>query len=234
MARRELLENIAADLARERLAERHLAPWRVGRFLREHDDAVFALAKRQLQRVRQPTALVHGRHQPVDDQFHRQLLGARTGRDQLRVVEILDLAVEPHALKPPQPHPRQFITQHTRLRPHEGREQHHAFPRALGEDALHVVIERALHDSSAVFRTTLFARQRPEQLRVVCDLRDGGDRAARRTSARALFDRQHRREAVDKVDIRPLELIQHLPGLGRQAFHIFPVALGVNRVESQR
>ena len=234
MARRELLENIPADLACERLAERHLAPRRLGGFLRQHDHPIFSLAKRQLQRVGEPAPLVHGRQQPVDDQFHRQLLRARTGRNQLGIVEVLDLAVEPYPLKPPQPHPRQLIAQHTRLRPHERRQQHHPFSGTLGQHAPHIVIKRALHHPPSVLRTTLFTGERPEQLRVICDLRHGGDRAARRASARALFDRQHRGESVDEVDVRPLELIQHLPGLGRQALHVFAVALRVNRVEGQR
>ena len=45
-ARREFLENVPANLARQRLAQRHLAPRRIRGLLREHDHAVLALAKR--------------------------------------------------------------------------------------------------------------------------------------------------------------------------------------------
>ncbi len=48
MARREFLEDVAAGLAGEVLAERQLAPRGVGRLLREDERAVAAFAKGQL------------------------------------------------------------------------------------------------------------------------------------------------------------------------------------------
>ena len=39
---------------------------------------------------------------------------------------------------------------------------------------------------------------------------------------------------MDEVDVGPPQLLQHLPGLGRQALHVFAVPFGIERVEYQR
>src|SRR5664280_454723 len=39
---------------------------------------------------------------------------------------------------------------------------------------------------------------------------------------------------MNEVDVRPAELRQHLPGLGRQALHVLAISLGVQGVEDQR
>ena len=232
MLRRQFVEHVAAGLAGERLAERNLAPRRLGVLLGQHDSPILALAERQLERIRQPTALVGGRHQPVDHDLDGELAPA-AGRDDFRLVQILDLTIEAHALETPLAQPRQFVAQHAGLRPHERREQHHAFAGTSGENALHVVVERPLHDPAAVFRADLLADERPQQLGIVGDFRRGGDGAARTAGPGALLDREHGRQTVDEIDIGALQLVEHLPRLRRQALHVFPVALGVNRVEGQ-
>ncbi len=152
----------------------------------------------------------------------------------MRVVEILDLAVEAHALETALAQPWQFLAQHAGPRVQARRQQHDAFARAGGEHVRDVVVERALEHASAVLRATLLAGERPEQLRVVGDLGDGGDGAARRVAARALLDGEHRGESVDEIDVGTLELVEHLTRLRREALHVLAVALGVDRVEGQR
>jgi hypothetical protein len=230
----QLFEYVAADLARPRLAEGKLAPGGVGGLLRQDDRAVPALAKREFERVGEPAALLDRRHQPVDDEFHHELprAGAR-GHDAV-VVEIADLSVQPHPLKPALPQSRQFVAQHARLGPHEGRQQHHALAGASGQDALHVIVERALHHAAAVLWTNLLPRERPEQLRVVGDLRRRRDRAARSARAGPLLDRQDRGEAVDEIDVGALQLIQHLARGRAQRLHVLAVALRVDGVERER
>src|SRR3546814_18168767 len=49
-----------------------------------------------------------------------------------------------------------------------------------------------------------------------------------------LFDGDRRAEAVDMVDIGLLHQLEELPRIGRQRFDIAALALGIDRVESQR
>ncbi len=216
------------------LAERQLAPRGVGRLLREDERAVVAFAERQLQRIRQTRTLVGRRDETVHHQIDGDLARALAERDEVRVVEVLDLAVEAHALKTALAQSWQLLAQHAGPRMQAGREQHDAFARTGSEHVRDVVVERALEHAAAVLRATLLAGERPEQLRVVGDLGDGGDGAARRVAARALLDGEHRRKAMDKIDVGALELVEHLTRLRREALHVFAIALGVDRVEGQR
>jgi len=47
-------------------------------------------------------------------------------------------------------------------------------------------------------------------------------------------DRNRRRDAVDRVDLRLVHAVEELPRVGRERFHVTPLALGVKRVEHQR
>ena len=49
-----------------------------------------------------------------------------------------------------------------------------------------------------------------------------------------LLDRNGRAEALDGIDLRLFQLIQKLPGIGRQGLHITTLPLGIESVESQR
>ena len=64
-------------IARSALAVRHprgyVAPGRVGRFLHEDNRAALSLAKRELERIREPATLVGGQHQAVQHEFDRDL-----------------------------------------------------------------------------------------------------------------------------------------------------------------
>ncbi len=74
---------------------------------------------------------------------------------------------------------------------------------------------------------------RVQQPQVVVDL---GDRAHRRPGivrAGLLVDGDGRREALDLVHVRLLQLPQKLPGIGGEGFHVAPLPLGVEGVEGQ-
>ncbi len=234
MPRGQLFEHVAADLARQRLAERDLPPGPVRRLLRQHDRAVAPLAKGQLERVGEPAALIGARDQPVDDEVDGDLAHAGAGRDELRFIEVLHLAVEADALESALPQPRQFVPQHARPGAQRRREQHDPLPGAFGQHPLHVVVERALHDPAAVPRAPLLAAERPQELRVIRDFGGRGDGAARSARAGALFDREHRRQPVDEVDVRPLQLLQHLARLRGQALHVLAVPFRIDRIERER
>ncbi len=41
-------------------------------------------------------------------------------------------------------------------------------------------------------------------------------------------------QALDQINVRPFELMEELPGVGRKALDILPLSLGVEGVEGQR
>ena len=73
-----------------------------------------------------------------------------------------------------------------------------------------------------------------EQAQVVVDLGDGPERAPRVGRPGLLVDRDRRRQALDRVDVGPLELVEELPGEAGEAFEIPALALRIDRVEGQR
>ena len=53
-------------------------------------------------------------------------------------------------------------------------------------------------------------------------------------AAGPLVDRDRRLQALDQIDVGPFELMEELPGVGREAFDVLPLPFGVERVEGQR
>ena len=78
------------------------------------------------------------------------------------------------------------------------------------------------------------ADARKEQAHIVVDFGDGADGRARIAAGRLLLDRNGGREAVDLVDVGLLHHLQELARIGRKAFDIAALALGIDRVEGER
>ena len=78
------------------------------------------------------------------------------------------------------------------------------------------------------------ADARPEQAHVVVDLGHRADGGARIAAGGLLLDGDRRRQALDAVDVRLAHQFQELAGVGRQAFDVAALALGVDRVERER
>ena len=66
------------------------------------------------------------------------------------------------------------------------------------------------------------------------NLGEGPERASRAGLAGALVDGHGRRQALDQVDIGPLELVQELAGIAGEALDVPPLPLGEDRVEGER
>ena len=79
-----------------------------------------------------------------------------------------------------------------------------------------------------------FADVRVKQAEVIVNLGGGGDDGARAGAGAALFDGDGRRQALDEIHLRLLHLVEELAGVGGEAFDVFALALGVNRVERER
>ena len=73
-----------------------------------------------------------------------------------------------------------------------------------------------------------------QQPQIVVHLGDRRDGAASAGGVVLLVDRQRRSQPVDRVDVRPRDLVQELSSVRRQRIDVLPLTLGVQRVERQR
>jgi hypothetical protein len=73
-----------------------------------------------------------------------------------------------------------------------------------------------------------------QQAQVVVDLGDRAHRGAGVLRGGLLLDRDRRREPLDRLHVWLLHELQELAGIGGEAFHIAPLALGIDGIEGQR
>ena len=115
------------------------------------------------------------------------------------------------------------------------RGQHHD-PRPLGprHQRLEDLLGRLLADRRTAAGATRLAQPRVQQPQVIVHFGDRRHRAAGIVAAGALVDGDRRLQALDEVNVGPLQLMEKLPGVDRQAFDVLPLPLGIERVEGQR
>ena len=111
----------------------------------------------------------------------------------------------------------------------------HLHPGALGVflHRVHHLIHRLLADFLAAPGTVRNADACPEQAQVVVDFRHRAHGGAGVAAGGLLVDGDGGAQAVDHVHVGLLHLPQELPGVAGQAFHIPPLALGINGIEGQ-
>ncbi len=114
-----------------------------------------------------------------------------------------------------------------------GSQEHQAGSLGHGQEAIEDLLGRLLADRGAALVTARLAQPGIEQPQVVVDLRHRGDRAAGIAGPRPLVDRNGRLEPLDQVHVGPLELMEELAGVEREAFDVLPLALGIEGVEGQ-
>ena len=103
-----------------------------------------------------------------------------------------------------------------------------------GQHAIHHLRDRLALDRQAGRGRVGYADSRPEQAHVVVDLGDRADGRARILRGRLLLDRDRRRQALDRVDVRLLHQLQELARVGGEQLDVAPLAFGVDRVEGKR
>ena len=103
---------------------------------------------------------------------------------------------------------------------------------------LHELVGDLLHglalDGLAADRAVRHADARPEQAHVVVDLGDRADRRPRVAVGGLLVDRDGGAEALDEVDVGPVDLPEELARVRRQRLDVAALAFGEDRVEGER
>ena len=120
------------------------------------------------------------------------------------------------------------------LFPADHRREHHE-PGALSQ-GLHPVydlVDGLAANLLAALGAVGDAHPGPEQTQIVVDLRHRANGGAGALGGGLLVNGNGRGQAVDGIHIRLIHLPQKLPGIGAQALHIPPLALGIDGIEGQ-
>ena len=103
-----------------------------------------------------------------------------------------------------------------------------------GHDAVDDLLAGLGGDRPAALRTMPLAHPGVEHPQVIVNLGDRADGGARVLPAGLLRDRNGRVQPGDQVHVGLGHLPEELPGEARQALHVPPLPLGIQRVEGQR
>ena len=107
---------------------------------------------------------------------------------------------------------------------------------ALGQrqDAVDHLLHGLRPDRLAALGTVRSSDRGVEESQVVVDLGHRAHRRARVARHRLLLDRDRGREALDRVDVGLLDLVQELAGVGRQRLDVAALPFGEQGVEGER
>jgi hypothetical protein len=95
------------------------------------------------------------------------------------------------------------------------------------------LLNRLLPHRQAAGGAEDFAHASKQEPQEVVDFGAGGDGAARVRRAGPLVDANDRLQPFDRIDFGPLQLLDELPGIDRQALDILPLPLGKQRIKRQ-
>ena len=194
------------------------------------DDAV-GQRDRGLDRIGQPLAQIRPHHQPVH--HHRDVVLVLLVEHDL-LLELAQLAVDLHAREALGPQLLKLLAVLALAPAHDRRHDHEAGAVLHAHDLVDDLLRRLRGDRAPAVEAVRLADPGPQQAQVVVDLRDRADRRPRVARRRLLVDRDRRRQALDRVDVRLVHLPQELARVRAQRLHVAALALGVDRVERQR
>ena len=229
-ARFQVFERIAAVRAGHARRKRDVGG-RVRAVVRRHEGEAVGQAQRGLEGFGHALLDVRSDLEAIDDDLDVVLELAVQHR---HFVELVDLAVDARAHEALRAHLLEPFRMLALAASDHRREQH---PGRFGRQREHVVdhlrdaLRLELH--VAVIGAVGGADARVEQAQVVVDLGDRADRRARVVRGRLLLDRDRRRQAFDRVDIRLLHHRQELARIRRQRLDVAALAFGVQRVEGE-
>ncbi|MPM67874.1 hypothetical protein SDC9_114799 [bioreactor metagenome] len=200
----------------------------------QHQHAAIAFraahAQHRLHAFGQPLLGVGAHTQAVDHHVDVVLFGLLQRR---QVLKLVDRAIDAKAHIAQRLHLREQLDELALLLPGHGRQQHDA--RVLGqrEHGVHHLAHGLHRQRQVMIGAERRTRARIQQAQVIMDLGDRAHRGARVVAGGLLLDADGGRQAFDQVHVRLVEPPQKLARIGRQALHIAPLALGIQRVERQ-
>ena len=217
--------------ARVLLRQLPLRPLRCAGCHREHRHHALPLLERQLHRIRQPPAHPVLHHEPVHHRRYRMRQRLRQRRHAIQLEEL------PVHLHPREPHPPYRI-QRLRVRPlpplHDRRENLHPHPVAEPDNLVDHLLRRLPRHRPPALRAVRMRDVGIQQPQVVVDFRRRRHDRPWIPARAALFNGNGRRQPVDPVHVRLLHLFEELPRIRRQALHVLPLPLRIERIERQR
>ena len=171
--------------------------------------------------------------QAVDDHFDGVIfaLVQRRGR-----VQRIEFTVDAHANVAVQREFFQLFAVGALPAAHDGRENHDAvvgLAQFAVQDGLHDLLGGLPGDGLAAIWAMRHADRRVHDAQVIVNFRDGADGGARRARGGFLLDGDGRREAFDYVHFGTFHLIEKLPRISRQRFHVAALAFRIDGVEGQ-
>ncbi len=195
--------------------------------------------ERALDRIAQPLGRLLAANQPIE--YDRKPVTCRNSLSQFRLER--DRCSPPflggagRGFENNRPHITQLdqlrdptfnrlILRHNRVEPdHQPHARSHACQR------LRRAFRRIAPHWPAAPITRYFADPRKQQAQIIVYFRGRSDRGAVRAAGVLVRDRDGGRNAVDPLGLRLVELFEKLPRVGREAFDVSPLALGVERIE---
>src|SRR5579884_2686456 len=225
-ARLQLGQRDAVFRAREVLAEEE-------RPAVDHVDHDQALAERGsgLDRLRQPRAEVRAHHKPVDDDLDRVLELLVEFGD--AVLQQVLLAVDLHAREALLAQLLEDVLVLALAVAHDRRVDGELRPLRQAKHLVDDRVDRLARDRTTADRAVRPADARVEEAEIVVDLGDGANSRPRVARRGLLVDRDRGRETIDVVDVRLLHHLEELARVRRQALHVAPLPLRVDRVECE-
>ena len=120
------------------------------------------------------------------------------------------------------------------LTANNGGEQHDTGSRRQGENLVNDIAGGLGNDGDAGFGTVGLADMGIEQAEIIVNFGGGRDDRARAGAGAALLDSNGWRQALDKINVGFLHLVEELPRVGGERFDILALAFGVNSIEGER
>ena len=167
---------------------------------------------------------------PVYHHVNVVLLGLLERR---QVLVFIDLPIDPKADVAQRLHLRKQLGELAFLLPRHGGHHHEFGVLGQGQHGVHHLAHRLRGQRQTVVRAERRACTGIQQAQVVVDLGHRAHGGARVVAGGLLLNADGGRQAFDQVNIGLVQPPQKLPRIGRQALHIAPLALGIERVKRQ-
>ena len=151
-----------------------------------------------------------------------------------RLIELVDPAVDAHPDETARPQLLEQLLILALALAHHGGEQQQAGVLGQRQHLIHHLGDGLGGERPIVIGTARLAHAGVEQAQVVVDFGDGAHGGTRVVGGGFLLDGNRRRQPLDVIHVGLFHHREELPGVGRQGFHIAPLALGVEGVEGER